>query len=153
MPDFTSIEKDGALFIAAKCAHKMRFLYPFLVAAQNSFDFEQIDPNLCAMIKRQNLSYPTKEWHDDVAKMYQIFLHMNPPDKIESKKGITQGFKEIFKQKFPQYSEKLLHLCAQNCVYVRLRFVNENARTRISKSETAPNTDRGAKKQAEYEMC
>ena len=145
LPEFSYVEKDGALFIAAKCAHSMRYQQPSLITTENQFTFGDIHHVFADLIKSQSLSFPSADWRKDVEEMLKIFNAMNPPNAIQSKIGIVQGFTDLFKQKFPQYSDKLLNLCAKNCIYVRLRWINQMA---ASKTKTA----RGARKTAQLAL-
>ena len=145
LPEFSYVEKDGALFIAAKCAHLMRHQLPSLITTEHQFEFGEMCPRFADSIKSQNLSFPSTEWRRDVEEMLKIFNAMNPPNSIQNKIGIVQGFTDIFKQKFPQYSEKLLNLCAKNCIYVRIRWINQMS---ASKTKTA----RGARKTAQLAL-
>ena len=84
--------------------------------------------------------------------MYNIFENMNPNNDILRCDKIIEYFTKIFSMKFSEYDELVLKACARKFVFLRIRCVNEIVESLKRLSESAPNTARGARKQAQLEL-
>ena len=56
--------------------------------------------------------------------MYQLFCILNPDQSIIRKNGITKGFADIFKSKFPKYDDEILLFISKMFVIIRKNTMN-----------------------------
>ena len=85
--------------------------------------------------------------------MIRIFNGINPKDDILRKNDIFNYFSNIFAQKYSNYDEKILKSISRKCVRMRVDRINEIIEMNKRKSETAPNSARGARKQIDFTLA
>ena len=79
---------------------------------------------------------PTPEFSNDCKIMYALFCKLHPENGLSSGDGLISRCFDVFSQRFPDHSEKLLRFSARTMTLTRLRTINLKRKKSQGKSRT-----------------